>query len=223
MAPPADDGKVLIICEIFRSIQGETSYAGLPCTFVRTSGCNLRCSYCDTEYARTGEGERISVAEVCRRVEELGTGLVCITGGEPLLQADAVAELAERLLAAGHTVLLETNGTLDFGGLPEGVVVIMDVKCPGSGEDGRTLPANLERLRSRDEVKFVLSGRRDFDWAVDFLGVRGWTNGPHVLFAPVHGRLASSDLAAWILESGVRARLQLQLHKIIWPDRDRGV
>jgi len=224
MTPTDTLDPALIVCEIFRSIQGETSYAGLPCTFVRTSGCNLNCNYCDTEYARTGEGNRMAVDDVARRVEELGAQLVCITGGEPLLQAPAVAALGEALLAAGHTVLLETNGTLDFGRMPEDVVVIMDVKCPGSGESGRTLPNNLERMRPRDEVKFVLSDRSDFEWAVRFVRERGWEKaGPHVLFAPVHGRLPGRELAEWILDSGLRVRLQLQLHKILWPDRERGV
>ena len=224
MTPWDADTPALSVCEIFRSIQGETSYAGLPCTFVRTSGCNLHCRYCDTEYARTGEGDRVAVSEVARRVGELGTQLVCITGGEPLLQADAAAALAEALLAAGHTVLLETNGTLDFGAMPEDVVIIMDVKCPGSGESGQTLPANLQRLRPRDEVKFVMADRSDFEWAVQFVREQRWQDaGPHVLFAPVYVRLPGRELAEWILESGLRVRLQLQLHRILWPDRDRGV
>jgi 7-carboxy-7-deazaguanine synthase len=215
--------QALAISEVFRSIQGETSYAGLPCSFVRTAGCNLCCSYCDTQYARSGEGETMTVSEACDRVRRLGTRLVCITGGEPMVQAPAVNELARRLLDAGQTVLLETNGTLDLSPVPEGVVIIMDVKCPGSGEAGKTCPANLARLRPQDEVKFVMSDRADFDWSVAFVREHGLEGGPQLLFAPACGRLAGRDLAEWILASGVQVRLQLQLHKILWPDRDRGV
>ncbi len=215
-------GPTLRICEIFKSLQGETSYAGLPCGFVRTAGCNLDCSYCDTQYARADEGPILPVDEVARRLLAYGTRLACITGGEPLLQADGVVALAERLLDAGLTVLLETNGTLDLAPVPDGVVRVMDVKCPGSGEAGKTLPGNIERLTPRDEVKFVLCDRRDFDWAVRFVrqtDVQGRTN---VLFSPAFDRLKADALAGWILESGVEARLQIQLHKILWPDRPRG-
>ncbi len=213
----------LAISEIFKSIEGETSYAGLPCSFVRTVGCNLRCSYCDTQYAQSGEGIRISLEEICEEVESHGTRLVCITGGEPLMQTEGVVALAARLLESGHTVLLETNGTFDLALVPEGVVRIMDVKCPGSGESGKTLPGNLERLTPRDEVKFVISDRADFDWAVAFLGEHELAGGPQVLFAPAYGRLAPRELAEWILEAGLEVRLQLQLHKLIWPERTRGV
>ena len=215
--------QALAISEIFKSIEGETSYAGLPCSFVRTVGCNLRCSYCDTQYAQSGEGIRISLEEICKEVASHGTRLVCITGGEPLMQAEGVVALAARLLASGHTVLLETNGTFDLAPVPEGVVRIMDVKCPGSGESGKTLPGNLERLTPRDEVKFVISDRADFDWAVAFVREHELAGGPQILFAPAYGRLAARDLAGWILEAGLKVRLQLQLHKLLWPDRTRGV
>ena len=216
------DGE-LNVSEVFRSIQGETSRAGMPCTFVRLSGCNLRCAWCDTEYARDGEGTVMPLADVCRLVDEFGTHLVCMTGGEPLLQGDAVAALAEHLLREGHLVTVETNGTADISAVPEGVVRIMDVKCPGSGECGKTLPGNLSLLNARDEVKFVIADRTDFDWAECFIREHGLVNGPHFLFAPAHGRLAARDLAEWILESGLEVRLQLQLHRLIWPDRERGV
>lgn len=213
----------LRISEIFRSIQGETTRAGRPCAFVRVAGCNLSCAWCDTPYARDGSGSAMDLDDVCARVAEFGMRLVCITGGEPLLQADAVATCAERLLRAGHTVLVETNGTRDLSLLPQGAVRVMDVKCPGSGECGATLPGNLSLLRERDEVKFVLTGRRDFDWAAAFVQRHGLGDGPAVLFAPVRGRLAATRLAGWILESGLDVRLQLQLHKLLWPGRDRGV
>ena len=213
----------LAVSEMFRSIQGETTRAGLPCAFVRTAGCNLRCAWCDTEYACSGPGVRMTVGQVLADVEAFGTRLVCITGGEPLLQAEAVAALAERLLRAGRTVLLETNGSLDTAPMPDGVARIMDVKCPGSGECGTTLDANVAGLRPCDEAKFVLADRRDFDWAISFVREHGLEGGPHLLFAPVHGRLEPRELAEWILDAGIGARLQLQLHKLLWPERDRGV
>jgi 7-carboxy-7-deazaguanine synthase len=213
----------LAISEIFKSIQGESSRAGLPCSFVRTVGCNLRCRYCDTEYARDGEGLRLSVDEICAEVEAHATRLACITGGEPLVQAAGVVALAERLLGGDYTVLLETNGTLDLAPVPEDVIVIMDAKCPGSGESGKTLTQNLERLRPRDEVKFVITDRRDFDWAVAFVQQHALAGGPQLLFAPTHGVLEPRRLAEWVLAAGLPIRLQLQLHKILWPERDRGV
>jgi len=213
----------LSVSEIFRSIQGETTRAGLPCTFVRLFGCNLDCAWCDTRYARSGRSTRMAPAQVLARVRSLGTRLVCITGGEPLVQAGAAAALAEALLRDGRTVLLETNGTLDLASMPDGVVRIMDVKCPSSGECGRTFLANLELLDDRDELKFVIADRRDFDWAVAFLGEHGPDGCPHVLFAPARGRLSARRLAGWILDSGLEVRLQMQLHKILWPGRSRGV
>ncbi len=213
----------LIVCEVFKSIQGETSYAGLPCGFVRTAGCNLECSWCDTEYARSGEGRDRGTESVARELGAFGTRLVCITGGEPLLQTDAVVALSKRLLQDGHTVLVETNGTQDISPLPRGAVRIMDVKCPGSGESGKTLPRNLELLRPQDEVKFVISDREDFEWAVEFIDRHALGEGPEVLFAPVWGRLEGRRLAQWILRAGLEVRLQLQLHKFLWPERERGV
>ena len=161
--------QTLVISEIFKSIQGETSRVGLPCTFVRTFGCNLDCAWCDTLYARTGEGTCMAVADVLRRVVAFGGRLTCITGGGPMLQPEGVCQLAERLMAGGQTVLLETNGTLDLAPVPPGVIIIMDVKCPGSGHTDVTLPSNLARLGPHDEVKFVIQDRADYDWAVAFI------------------------------------------------------
>ena len=213
----------LAICELFRSIQGESAFAGLPCGFVRTTGCNLRCRWCDTKYAYAAAGETRPVRAVAEELISMDTPLVCITGGEPLLQTEGTVALAERLLGAGLTVLLETNGTMDVRPVPEGVIRVMDVKCPSSGECGRTLPENLEALRPRDEVKFVIADREDFDWALDFVRERRLVGGAKVLFAPVCDELAPQRLAEWILECGQSVRLQLQLHKILWPDRPRGV
>ena len=221
--------QTLVISEIFKSIQGETSRVGLPCTFVRTFGCNLDCVWCDTLYARTGrpgragEGPRMAVADVLRRVVALGGRLTCITGGEPLIQPEGVCDLAQRLLESGRTVLLETNGTLDLAPVPQGVVTIMDVKCPGSGHTDVTLPSNLERLAAQDEVKFVIQDRADFDWAVAFVRRHDLLARSQVLFSAVHGRLTHTALAEWILDSGLDVRLQFQLHRLLWPEADRGV
>jgi len=218
----------LSVCELFRGIQGETSRAGLPCTFVRAAGCNLRCRYCDTAYAwEEGAGERTTVADLVERVMALPGRLVCITGGEPLRQPRGVCALAGELLTRGHTVLVETNGTRDIGVLPEGAVRVMDVKCPGSGHAGSLRAENLPLLTPCDEVKFVVTDRKDFDWAAAFVR-QHWTGTPaaerpELLFSPVTPGLSAARLAAWLLESGLHARLQLQLHKIIWPGRDRGV
>ena len=217
----------LRIVEVFDSIQGEGTRAGLPCAFVRLAGCNLHCRYCDTRYACEEPGEPASVAEMAERAGELGRRLVCLTGGEPLLQAAAV-ELARRLIDRGHTVLMETNGTLDITPLPPEAVRIMDVKCPASGECGKTLPGYLDALNARDEVKFVLCDRGDFDWAAEFTRSRRLIDRCAVLMAPAEGRVSGSELcggelAAWILDSGLEVRLQLQLHRILWPDRTRGV
>jgi 7-carboxy-7-deazaguanine synthase len=211
------------ITEIFYSIQGESSFAGLPCVFVRLTWCNLRCVWCDSEYTFTG-GVEMSVDEVMERVRGYGCKLVEITGGEPLVQKRECVELSRRLCDEGYTVLVETGGSLDAGVLDPRAVKILDVKCPGSGEARRNHWANLERLNPRDEIKFVIKDRADFDYALGViekysLGERE----PQVLFSPVWGEVDLKDLAAWILESGVRARLQLQLHKYIWGPDVKGV
>jgi 7-carboxy-7-deazaguanine synthase len=212
----------LSVIEIFRSIQGETSFAGLPCGFVRLAGCNLRCSYCDTGYAWEESGEELSVEQVAEKLHQMGVELICITGGEPLLQ-NATPQLAENLLRLGHGVLVETNGTQDISALPKGTIRIMDVKCPGSGECGETLLANLGALTAEDEVKFVLTGRGDFEWAAHFARHHRLLDRCKVLFSPAYGLLTGAQLAEWILDSGLNVRLQLQLHRILWPERNRGV
>ena len=211
----------LQVIEIFSSIQGETTRAGLPCAFVRLAGCNLRCAYCDTRYAVEEEGTPMGLGEVVGRIHRSGMRLACITGGEPLLQPAAVP-LARELVGLGHSVLVETNGTLDITPLPAEATRVMDVKCPGSGECGRALMSNLEALRQQDEAKFVLCDRRDFDWAADFADGQGLIGRCHVLFAPAHGVLSGRQLADWILQSGLKVRLQLQLHKLLWPEKTRG-
>lgn len=224
----------MFITEIFKSIQGEGSRAGLPCIFVRLTGCNLRCTWCDTTYAFHG-GQKMSVEEVVERVEALrgsavGGPLVELTGGEPLLQPD-IYPLADRLLAAGYVVLIETSGERFVGQLPKALIKIVDIKCPDSGEpetfDGR----NLEELTNRDEVKFVVSSRRDYEFARDFMREHSLAGRvKEVLFSPVHedpgGKwkgLEPRQLVEWMLEDGVEARLGLQLHKIVWDPALRGV
>jgi len=213
---------MLTVNEIFHSIQGESTWAGLPCVFVRLTACDLRCSWCDTPYAFT-EGTKRTVDEVLREVEAFGCRLVEITGGEPLLQPD-VYPLMERLLDGGFQVLLETGGHRSLEGVPAGVVTVMDVKCPASGESHRMDWANLGRLRPRDEVKFVVQDRADYDFArrvIDEHSLSGRVSG--ILVSPVHGVLDPQELAAWILADRLPVRLQLQVHKYIWGATARGV
>jgi 7-carboxy-7-deazaguanine synthase len=208
--------------EIFCSIQGESSFAGWPCAFVRVTGCDLRCAWCDTEYA-FHEGREMSLPEILREVEAFPTRLALVTGGEPLLQP-AVHGLMGELLSRGYTVCLETGGHLPIRDVDPRVHRIMDLKCPSSGMMHRNCHDNIPHLTPSDEVKFVIGDRIDFEWACRAVRqhdlIRRVSN---VLFSPVHGRLPSDQLARWLLESGLKARLQVQLHKIIWPDRLRGV
>jgi 7-carboxy-7-deazaguanine synthase len=212
---------MLRITEIFHSIQGESTFAGLPCVLVRLTGCNLRCAWCDTAYAFEG-GRRMSVPEVLEEVARHGCDLVEITGGEPLLQPESL-DLMARLVERGHRVLLETSGAEPIDRVPEGIVRIVDVKCPGSGEAARNRWENIPLLRREDQVKFVLLDREDFRWAAEKVEEHGLADRCTVLFSPVRGVLEAAELAAWILEEGLRVRLQVQLHRILWPEADRGV
>jgi len=213
---------VLTVHEIYRSIQGESTYVGRPCGFVRLAACDLRCEWCDTPYAFTG-GTKMSTDDVLQAVAKLDCRLVEITGGEPLLQAD-VHELMARLLAAGHEVLLETGGHRPTDCVPAGVVTILDVKCPGSGEAARMHWPNLDRLAPHDEVKFVIRDRADFEYARDVVRRHDLARRTAaVLFSPVHGVLPPDRLSDWILDAGLDVRLQLQAHKYIWGAEARGV
>jgi 7-carboxy-7-deazaguanine synthase len=213
---------MLTVSEIFHSIQGESTYAGAPCVFVRLTACDLRCAWCDTPYAFTG-GSKKSVAEVVEEVEAFGCSLVEITGGEPLLQDDVYPLMAE-LQTRGMTVLLETGGHISVARVPAGVVKILDVKCPASGESARNHWPNLDLLAPQDEVKFVIQDRADYQFARRVVDRHGLSiRCAAVLFSPVHGILASSELASWILEDRLRVRLQLQVHKLIWGAHARGV
>ena len=209
------------ITEIYTSIQGETQYAGLPCTLVRTTGCDLRCGYCDSAFAFHG-GRDMTLEEIMAEVSRLGAPLVLLTGGEPMLQRE-LPELAGRLLSSGYRVMIETGGHRDVSTLPAGVVIILDVKTPGSGESAKMCWPNLERLGPRDAVKFVVCDEADFVWARDLIAERGLGGRCNVLLSPSFGQVEPSTLVTWMLRDKVPARLNLQIHKYVWPPETRGV
>jgi 7-carboxy-7-deazaguanine synthase len=209
------------VTEIFHSIQGESSHAGRPCVFVRLTACDLRCRWCDTEYAFT-EGRPMDLEAIFDTVASYDCPVVEITGGEPLLQPET-PELCRRLLDSGHEVLLETGGHRDIGVVPEGVKIILDIKCPGSGEMEKNRWENLEQLSRDGEVKFVLTDRHDYEWARGVVKDRRIAERNIVLFSPVFGEMDYERLASWILEDRLPVRLQLQLHKHIWDPKRRGV
>lgn len=209
------------VTEIFHSIQGESTYAGFPCVFVRVTGCPLRCTWCDTAYA-FHDGDEMSLDQIIARVRAFRSRLVEITGGEPLHDPEAF-ELITRLLDAGFAVLVETSGAVSIEPVDPRAVIIMDLKCPGSGMADRNLWSNLERLKPGDQVKFVLKDREDYLWARDVLARTRVHERQVVLFSPVFGELDPKRLAEWMLEDHVSARLQLQLHKLIWDPAARGV
>ena len=212
----------MVITEIFKSIQGESTYAGLPCVFVRLTGCNLRCHWCDTAYAFHG-GRQMSLDEVLACVRGYGGKLVEITGGEPLLQPEIIP-LTETLIEEGYRVLVETSGERFVGNLPESVVKIVDVKCPASGEGGKFCRENLQVLDGKDQLKFVILDREDYTYAKDFLEEhRNRLRVEEVILSPVFGRLPARQLTEWILADGLRVRLGFQLHKFIWDPGTRGV
>ena len=213
---------MLTVNEIFHSVQGESTRAGEPCVFIRLTACNLRCRWCDTTYAFY-EGTKRPVGEVVDQVVAYGSRLVEVTGGEPLLQ-EGVYELFDRLLAAGRTVLVETGGHMTTVRVPPGVITILDVKCPASGEAARMDWSNVERLSPEDEVKFVVEDRGDYEYARDVVHRYDLASTCRaVLLSPVHGVLRPDLLADWILADRLPARLQLQLHKYIWHPQTRGV
>lgn len=207
------------ICEIFSSIQGESSYAGLPCTFIRLSGCNLRCSYCDTTYAYE-EGFEMSVKEVIEVVRNKGLHLVEITGGEPLLQKETYS-LIDSLINEGYTVLIETNGSISLNNINKGAVIIMDIKTPGSGMSSEMMLSNISFLKPIDEIKFVLCDRLDYEWAKDFINTHSLRS-YKILFSPAFGMLDPETLSRWIIDDRLNVRLNLQLHKYIFKS-SRGV
>jgi len=212
----------LIVNEIFNSIQGESLYAGRPCTFIRLTGCNLRCSYCDTMYSYE-DGTSLTMTDIMDRVSVYECPLVEITGGEPLLQNETPL-LITNLIEKGYTVLLETNGTIDISRIDERCIKIVDIKCPGSGESGKNILDNLNRLNVKDQIKFVITNREDYEYAKDIIKQIpcGFLR-ENILISPVRGKMDFSDLANRILKDKLMVRFHIQLHKIIWPDIDRGV
>ena len=212
---------MLKINEIYASIQGESSHTGLPCVFIRLTGCNLRCLWCDTAYAFY-DGKNLTVEETLQKVETFGLPLVEITGGEPLLQED-VYPLMEALLKKGYRVMLETSGALPIDKVPEKVIKILDIKCPGSGEEKKNHLENLKLLSPHDEVKFVLLDRADYEWSRDLLRKYDLAPSTQVLFSPVYDKLNLKDLSQWILKDRLAVRLQTQLHKVIWSKDAIGV
>lgn len=212
----------LKINEIFHSIQGESLYTGMPCVFVRLSGCNLRCSYCDTGYAYS-HGTLIDIEEIMDMVSHHRCKLVEITGGEPLIQEDT-PELVKALLDRNFTVLMETNGSMRIDLVDDRCIKIVDMKCPSSGESEKNDTNNLKRLTPKDQLKFVIADKNDFEFAKAMVSqLNDILPGGNILLSPVAGALAPSELAAWILEHQLNVRFQIQLHKILWPHIDRGV
>jgi len=217
----------LRITEIFHSIEGESTWAGVPCTFVRLTGCPLRCVWCDTAYAFHG-GTRMTLDEIVDQVVQVGTAVVEVTGGEPLAHPNALPLIA-KLLDEGFTVLVETSGAFDVAPVDRRAHLIMDLKCPGSGESARNLWSNLERLTDRDEIKFVVKDRQDYEWMRDVLRERGLEARARegslraLLVSPVWGEANLEALASWILEDRLPVRLQVQLHKLVWGPERTGV
>lgn len=209
------------VTEIFHSIQGESSYVGQPCVFVRLTGCPLRCTWCDSDYAFYG-GNEVSLEDIVSKVASYRCSLVEVTGGEPLAQAEVFPLLA-KLCDAGHTVLVETSGAVDIGAVDPRAHVILDVKCPGSGMTDRMHWSNLAKLTAKDEAKFVVADRKDYEWARDVIARHDMASRCSVLMGPVFGSLEPRLLAEWVLEDRLPVRFQLQIHKFVWAPDMRGV
>lgn len=221
MSQPSTQDQTLRVTEIFHSIQGESTYAGQPCVFVRLTGCPLRCTWCDTDYSFYG-GTARTIDEILTKVKEYGCSLVEVTGGEPLAQPEAFPLIA-RLCDAGYTVLIETSGAIDVRPVDRRATLILDVKCPGSGMTERMHWPNLDSLTANDEAKFVLASRADYEWARGIVSQHRLADRCAVLFSPVFGTLDLRQLAEWILADRLRVRFQLQMHKYIWAPDMRGV
>ncbi len=219
--PPEISQKYLKVNEIFYSIQGESTAAGKPCVFVRLSYCNLHCDYCDTEYA-FNEGRDMTIGQIFEAIATYNSKLVEVTGGEPLLQEN-VYPLLKILCDNNYNVLLETGGHINIGTVDKRVKIIMDIKCPSSNESEKNLWTNFDKLKKKDEIKFVLSDKNDFKWAKSIIKKYNLMNKYRLLFSPVFGKLNNKDLAEWILSEKLPVQMQLQLHKYIWPESKRGV
>ena len=214
----------LYVFEQFLSVQGESSYAGKLCWFIRLAGCNLNCSYCDTEYAKKfSDGSFVTIETLVEKAIASGAEIIEVTGGEPLLQT-AVVELCKKLLATGRTILMETNGSLAINKLPASVIKVMDVKLPSSGESDNILYNNFSQLNPLDEVKFVISNRADYNFAKQLIDKYLKSDGEReILFSPVWDEITPATLARWVVADNLKVRVQLQLHKYIWPPEMRGV
>ena len=223
----------LQVTEIFKSIQGESTLSGTPCVFIRLTGCNLRCGYCDTTYAYEG-GNWLSIDDILSKIDDYNCDLVEITGGEPLLQ-DGVYPLIRTLLETGKLVLIETNGSVDIertqalkqvqgnGSKIQGLKIIMDIKCPDSSMSDKINWENLSKLDKNDEVKFVLNSRGDYDWSKEIIKIYSLTDRCHILMSPVYDNLTAGELSDWIINDNLNVRLNLQIHKYIWGEWARGV
>ncbi|MFC1668224.1 radical SAM protein [Chlamydiota bacterium] len=210
---------MLKVNELFKSIEGETTFAGLPCIFVRLSGCNLRCTYCDTEYAYY-EGMCISNDEIIKQITCFSCKLICITGGEPLLQKETMP-LLDKLINDGYTVILETNGSISVEQVHKKVIIIMDIKCPSSNESGQMHWKNISYLKKNDQIKYVLQNKKDYLWAKETMEKYSLHKKAEVLFMPNYKKLSPKKLSQWILEDNLPVRLQVQLHKYIWKANEK--
>jgi len=206
----------LTISEIFHSIQGESTLAGFPTVFIRLTGCPLRCSWCDTEYAFSG-GQRLAIEDIIKQVSSYATPYVCVTGGEPLAQKRCI-QLLDQLIENGYTVSLETSGAISLANVNDKVITVMDLKAPGSGEEQKNLYENINYLDAKDQIKFVVKDRADYHWAQDIIKRYNLIDKCEVLLSPVAGVINPADLAQWILDDKLLVRMQLQLHKILWDD-----
>ena len=212
----------LLVNEIFYSIQGESIYSGRPCIFVRLSGCNLRCTYCDTQYAYE-KGEKMEIDHIIRKVSEFKCRWVEVTGGEPLIQSDTPM-LVSKLLDNGYVVMMETNGSLDISRVDPRCIKVLDIKCPSSNESKKIDVKNLKKLHSKDQIKFVIGNHEDYTFAKNIISSHCPDfPGNRILFSPVYGKMPPAELAEWILKDHLNVRLHLQLHKYIWPDKEKGI
>ena len=211
----------LKINEIYKSIQGESTYTGLPCTFIRLTYCNLRCSYCDTEYAFY-EGEDIEIKDIISKVNTYTCNLVEVTGGEPLAQEGCI-DLLEALIENGNQILLETSGSISIENIPQNVTIILDLKCPSSNMSDKNLLSNIKYIKKTDEIKFVIGNKKDYLWSKNIIKKHKLTNKCSVLFSPVFGKLEYKTLVKWMLDSKIKARFQLQVHKHVWEEETKGV
>ena len=209
------------INEIYKSIQGESSYSGLPCTFIRLTYCNLRCSYCDTEYA-FHDGKDMEISKIIEKVNELNCNLVEVTGGEPLVQ-DSCINLLDALIKNNNKILLETGGALTIKNVPKNVRIILDIKCPSSNMSDKNLWSNLKLLKPSDEIKFVIGDKKDYLWTKEIIEKYNLTRNFNVLFSPVYNKIEPKSIVDWILKDDLDVRFQIQLHKSIWDAEKKGV